>query len=120
MKAFSSVYRYFLKVVVIGSTSNYVCRIGTLWLCYKHVENIITKYWNIPASIVSVNIIILSYGLFSDKPKPYLIQVNDKNLGVSGTVAGNSKTVSLEFLSKVFIIDVSLATKDLDQNTQLR
>ena len=29
---FSSVFRYFLQVVVVGSTRNYVCRLGTL-LC---------------------------------------------------------------------------------------
>ena len=39
---FSSVFRFFLLVVVVGSTSNYVCSLGSLWFCYKYVENILT------------------------------------------------------------------------------
>ena len=41
-KAFFSIFHYFLHVVVVGSTINYVCKIGTLWFCYKYVENILT------------------------------------------------------------------------------
>ena len=39
---FSSVFRYTLKVVVLGSTRNCICRIGKLQFCYKYVENILT------------------------------------------------------------------------------
>ena len=35
---FSSVFKYFLQVLVIGTTQNHVCRIGLLWFCYKFGE----------------------------------------------------------------------------------
>ena len=38
----STVLHYFIQVVVIVSTRNYLCRLGTLWFCYKYVENILT------------------------------------------------------------------------------
>ena len=30
-------------MVVVGSTRNYVCRLGTLWFCYKYVEKFTTN-----------------------------------------------------------------------------
>ena len=37
---FYLIFGYFLQVVVVGSTSNYVYRLGTLWFCYKYVEKL--------------------------------------------------------------------------------
>ena len=39
---FYSILRYFLQVIVVGSTRSYVCRIGTLWFCYIYVEKNLT------------------------------------------------------------------------------
>ena len=50
MVGFSSIFRYFLQVVVVGSTRNYVCRLGTLWFLLqirRKRHDLILEYANI-------------------------------------------------------------------------
>ena len=81
--------------------------------------NTTSKIYKIYASIESVRIDTLSCGLFYDNTTSVIFQFDGQNPSISATMTRNPKSVITYLLSKVYNIDVSLATNTLDHNTQI-
>ena len=72
MVGLSFVFRYFLQVVIVGSTMNYVFRLGTLLFCYRYVEKLspnpgtclVSSIIHIYMNIIYIYLYISADGIF--------------------------------------------------------
>ena len=78
-----------------------------------------SKISEFSVSVGNFNISYSSYGLFSDDLEPIFLQIDDLDYSIPDTVVGNLTAVSTYFLSKVCNIATSLASKAIEQNTEL-